>query len=184
MARHTESARERIVDAAEDVVIQVGARHLTLDTVAAKAGISKGGLLYHFPNKKALLYAMLERRITRLEQIREEKLASLPVDQKSSIMAYVLSLHEEDQKTRNLSVALLAAMAHDPQLLVPYQKEFRRQLDDFCRGGLTFEWAALVMLAVNGMKLMELFSLLPFSNAERNSIIQQIVELVREKTVR
>ncbi len=182
MARHAENARERIVDAAEDVVIEVGARHLTLDTVAAKAGVSKGGLLYHFPNKKALLHAMLERRITRLERIRQEKLASLPEDPRSPIVAYVLSLQEEDQEARNVSVALFAAVAHDPQLLLPFQKEFGRQLDEFCRGGLSFERAAVVMLAVNGLKLLELFSLLSFTAEERNRIIEKIIALAKEET--
>ena len=34
-----------------------GERSATLDTVAKRAGVSKGGLLYHFPNKEALIAA-------------------------------------------------------------------------------------------------------------------------------
>ena len=37
-----------------------GAQALTLDAVAAEAGVSKGGLLYHFKSKRELLDAMLE----------------------------------------------------------------------------------------------------------------------------
>ena len=37
-----------------------GAQALTLDAVAAEAGVSKGGLLYHFETKRELLDAMLE----------------------------------------------------------------------------------------------------------------------------
>ena len=37
-----------------------GAQALTLDAVAAEAGVSKGGLLYHFKTKRELLDAMLE----------------------------------------------------------------------------------------------------------------------------
>ena len=33
---------------------------LTLDAVAAQAGVSKGGLLYHFRSKRELLDAMLD----------------------------------------------------------------------------------------------------------------------------
>ena len=36
-----------------------GAQALTLDAVAAEAGVSKGGLLYHFATKRELLDAML-----------------------------------------------------------------------------------------------------------------------------
>ncbi|MDI9560109.1 MAG: helix-turn-helix domain-containing protein, partial [Pseudomonadota bacterium] len=40
-----------IVRAAESVVVEAGASHMTLDAVATKAGVSKGGLLHHFPTK-------------------------------------------------------------------------------------------------------------------------------------
>jgi AcrR family transcriptional regulator len=43
--------RSQILDAAEAVVMCQGVRNLTLDAVAAHAGISKGGLLYHFRSK-------------------------------------------------------------------------------------------------------------------------------------
>ena len=46
-------ARDRILEAAERVVAEVGAARLTLDVVAQAAGVSKGGLLYHFPSKRA-----------------------------------------------------------------------------------------------------------------------------------
>ena len=53
---------DTIIDAAEVVVAEVGAAHMTLDAVAGKAGISKGGLLYHFPTKEALLEAMIKSK--------------------------------------------------------------------------------------------------------------------------
>ena len=39
----------------------MGAAHLTLDAVACKAGVSKGGLIHNFPTKDALLEAMVVR---------------------------------------------------------------------------------------------------------------------------
>lgn len=55
------SARDRVLDAFETVLVDQGARAATLDAVAAEAGVSKGGLLYHFPNKDALIDGMLAR---------------------------------------------------------------------------------------------------------------------------
>ncbi len=52
--------RQRLLDAAAAVVRRDGAQALTLDAVAAEAGVSKGGLLYHFKSKRELLDAMLE----------------------------------------------------------------------------------------------------------------------------
>ena len=57
----TDSARDRILVAYEDLLIEAGERGATLDAVAARAGVSKGGLLYHFGSKDALTEGMIER---------------------------------------------------------------------------------------------------------------------------
>jgi len=181
LSRHSQNARETIIDAAEDVVLESGARHLTLDAVAARAHVSKGGLLYHFPNKEALLHGMLDRRVARLEESRQQKLALLPREARSVIIAHVRSQLERDERTNKLAVAFLAAVAHDPQLLVPYQKEQKKVVDQFCQTGLSFERAAAIMLAVQGLKFLELFSLLPFTAQERRRIIEEIIGLSEGK---
>jgi len=61
------NSRGLVLDAADALVSEVGANHVSLDAVAARAGISKGGLLYLFPSKVALLQGMLERYVERLE---------------------------------------------------------------------------------------------------------------------
>lgn len=53
------SRRDAILKVACRLVRTMGASHLTLDAVAREAGISKGGLLYHYPTKDALIQAAL-----------------------------------------------------------------------------------------------------------------------------
>jgi AcrR family transcriptional regulator len=57
------SSRDRILDAYADRLAVEGERYATLDAVAAKAGVSKGGLLYHFPSKDRLAAALCERLV-------------------------------------------------------------------------------------------------------------------------
>ncbi|AOW92826.1 TetR family transcriptional regulator [Rhodococcus sp. WMMA185] len=57
----TAGTRDRILDALEKLLLEVGIAQVTLEAVAAEAGVSKGGLLYHFPSKEALLAAMVRR---------------------------------------------------------------------------------------------------------------------------
>lgn len=57
--------RAKLIAAAAAVIRRDGAQALTLDAVAAHAGVSKGGLLYHFPSKDALVEGMLDRLRTR-----------------------------------------------------------------------------------------------------------------------
>lgn len=53
--------RDRLFCAAISVALEQGFAHVTMDAVARRAGISKGGLLYHFPSKTHLIKALLAR---------------------------------------------------------------------------------------------------------------------------
>ena len=59
------NSREHILDTYVDLLIRSGERAATLDAVAK---VSKGGLLYHFSSKKALLEALAERTLTLAEE--------------------------------------------------------------------------------------------------------------------
>lgn len=55
-----ESRRQAVLVAAVAVVERDGVRGLTLDAVAAETGMTKPGLLYHFPTREHLLAAVQE----------------------------------------------------------------------------------------------------------------------------
>ena len=55
------TTRDRILDAFESLLVGQGSRAATLDAVAEEAGVSKGGLLYHFPSRDDLVVGMLDR---------------------------------------------------------------------------------------------------------------------------
>jgi AcrR family transcriptional regulator len=54
-------ARAAILEAYKGLLVTDGERAATMDAVAAAAGVSKGGLLYHFKSKESLADALLER---------------------------------------------------------------------------------------------------------------------------
>jgi AcrR family transcriptional regulator len=58
----TGAKRTAILDAALEVFAESGYRAGSLRDVAQKVGMSEAGLLHHFPNKSALLAAVLDRR--------------------------------------------------------------------------------------------------------------------------
>ncbi|MBF4633405.1 TetR/AcrR family transcriptional regulator [Agreia pratensis] len=57
-----------MIDAFAELLGENGERAATLDAVAAAAGVSKGGLLYHFGSKEALIEGVLERLATLVER--------------------------------------------------------------------------------------------------------------------
>lgn len=56
--------RDGILQAAEKLIAEKGFQALTLDEVAVKASVSKGGLLHHYPSKQALLLGLAEKMIS------------------------------------------------------------------------------------------------------------------------
>ena len=55
------AARDRVLDAFERLLVDRGERAATLEAVAREAGVSKGGLIYHFPSKDAMVEGLLDR---------------------------------------------------------------------------------------------------------------------------
>jgi len=82
-----------MLNAAEAIVLENGARHLTLDAVASRAGVRKGGLLYHFPTKEALLRAMLEGLGKQLDEAWKKKCKGLKDGPGREIKAFILSFY-------------------------------------------------------------------------------------------
>jgi len=175
-----QNSRDKIVDAAEKVVIEVGAAHMTLNAVAEKASVSKGGLLYHFPSKEALLKAMLERRMERFKEAQEKKSGELQCGPTREIKAYILSTLGRDRKTDRIGASLLAAIAHNPKLLDPAREDYRRRLNKLIPAGLG-ERAAVIVLAVDGLRLLELLSLSPFNENQRKKVMEELLILADEE---
>ncbi|EGP8446816.1 TetR/AcrR family transcriptional regulator, partial [Listeria monocytogenes] len=59
ISKHT-NKKNNLLTAASEIVKEEGVVKLTLEAVAQRAGVSKGGLLYHYPSKEALIKGMVE----------------------------------------------------------------------------------------------------------------------------
>ena len=118
------TTKRRILDAAQQVVLRDGVGHLTLEAAADQAGLSKGGVLYHFPTRDALVAAMVARII---EQFEDDIAAYLPAPGTPEhgrpgafARAYVrATMAPSPEGEERLGAALLAAAAAEPELLVP-----------------------------------------------------------------
>jgi len=170
-------ARERLLDAAERVVVESGATHLTLDAVAKSAGVSKGGLLYHFPSKEALLEGMLTRHFQDVDAEVAKRLASHTrktsrADLLCERVRVLLELHPERPA---VGAAMVAASADNPQLMAGCRVEYRKLLDEFAKLPGGFERTALVLLAVQGLLLGELLHLSPYTPQERSRLAKALL---------
>ncbi|PRY11463.1 TetR/AcrR family transcriptional regulator [Kineococcus rhizosphaerae] len=109
--RDPAATRDRLVDAFAAIVVTSGARSATLEAVAARAGVSKGGLLYHFASKSALVDGLLAR-LRQLTEADLERMRTAPEGpaeyyvRTSALEAVSLFADEPDP----LSTALVATL--------------------------------------------------------------------------
>jgi AcrR family transcriptional regulator len=167
------SSREAILAAAESVALRRGAAHLTLEAVAKEAGVSKGGLLYHFRTKETLLEGMIAYRIDQCVADRRKAEARFPRDNAALLKAIVEAGLDDNDPSRKFHAAALAATANNPRLLGPakdHNKELFRELSRF----QSFERASVVVLAVHGLWLMETLQTSPLTKRQRSEIIREL----------
>jgi AcrR family transcriptional regulator len=175
------AARDRILDAAEQLVADAGASNLTLDAVAAAAGVSKGGLLYHYPSKDALLTAMIERHCDDIDRRCLAELGQLPADQGSSqLKASILGVLKSPNPRDDLGAAILAAAANNPRLLDGVRRRYADHIAHISAPKTCFARAAVIMLAVDGLMFGEIWQLTPFDAEQREKIVQELLRLADE----
>lgn len=55
--------RDKIIEAAEQIIIEKGVKNTSLADIAREVGISKGTLYYHYSSKDSLIYDIAERHL-------------------------------------------------------------------------------------------------------------------------
>ncbi|MGG5811355.1 TetR/AcrR family transcriptional regulator [Falsiroseomonas sp. CW058] len=161
-------ARTRILDAAEAIVQARGVPALTLGAAARDAGVSKGGLLYHFASKEALLAAMLNRLAEAIGREFEATVAAVPEGTGRVARAMLAWACQEDACRHHdrAAAVFLAAFHHDPALLDPVRAVFARMRAALAADGLPPGFGQAVMCATDGLFMARIFGLYALDPAE------------------
>jgi AcrR family transcriptional regulator len=168
-------ARGLILGAAVDVVQRDGAGHLTIDAVAQTASLSKGGVLYHFPNKRALLAAMLDQLLeSTADRIRKH------LKEPGALPAMATIAAQSGVDDRAISLAILAAAAEDPVLLAPARSFFKEIAQEVIQASPNGDIARLLLVVGEGLRFMEMLNLWPFSKAEMDAMHSYVAKLVAD----
>ncbi len=180
--RSRSGTKARILDAAEEVVLRDGVARLTLDAAAAEAGLSKGGILYHFPTRDSLVAGMVAKIIDEFDRDIERRLED-DVAVGCFTRAYIGATMEPsatrpDREDR-LGAALIAAAAAEPDLLIPLQQAADRWQDRLEQDGLDPTTATVLRLACDGLWMCDLFGLAPPAAARRAAVGRCLDQLAR-----
>ncbi|MFZ0159160.1 MAG: TetR family transcriptional regulator [Kineosporiaceae bacterium] len=179
--RSAVATRDLILRAAQDVVLTEGVAHLTLEQAAERAGLSKGGVLYHFRSRNDLVAAMVQRLVQRFDVGVRARHQAAPAA--SFAHAYVEeclveATSEHEQREERVGAALIAAIAARPDLLRPLREAFagwQRQLEDDAADPVE---ATVARLAADGLWLCELFGIDALTPAMREQVSARLRRMV------
>jgi AcrR family transcriptional regulator len=156
---------DRLLDAAEAVVARQGIANLTLDGVAAEAGMSKGGLLHHFPSKDRLVEALVTRcaeswRASYLDAY--ERAPEGPGRMARALLGHCLSDAQGwTEQVRRSASAVFAALAQNPSLIEPMRAVHGDLHRRIAEDGLPPGVGEAVVAAIDGLWLDWVLGLVP-----------------------
>jgi AcrR family transcriptional regulator len=176
--RGRKSSREKILDAAAELVSEIGSGRLTLDAVAERAGLSKGGLLYNFPSKEALLQAMIQRLIDEVSAEKEALRKHTAGPNLEARLCTTALLKMSGGKMKDIASGMLAASSENPRLLEPVRQVVHATLAELKSTSEDIDASLLAWLAVEGLRCMEMHDISPFSDGDRKQIERAVDRLL------
>lgn len=177
--RGRKSSREKILDAAAELVGEIGAGRLTLDAVAERAGLSKGGLLYNFPSKDSLLQAMIQRLVDEVSSEKEALRGQIaPGRNLEARLCTETLLKMCDGRMKDIATGMLAASSENPKLLEPVRDVVKETWDKLKSNSDDLDASLVAWLAVEGLRSMEMHDLSPFSDSDRELIVGALNQLL------
>lgn len=169
--------------ATASAILKEGEEVLTLDAVVKRSGISKGGLIHHFPSKEALVEGIVDDLIRQFaiasQQTNAASEAEIPPGAKSYVEGSLdpACRRAAADLARGLIRLYGADFRKDTPFLDPWRKLFTSRLARFRQQGDLEGFAkhAVVTLAIECFVLIDVFNLVEFSEQETEAIKHELI---------
>jgi len=174
-----DSLRLSLFRAAEAIVSELGAAQLTFASLSERTGIDEATLLSQFPDREALLSAMIEHRLERFRVRWGAYESVLPDEPMRELKALLLSNLSESTEEKNLDSAILAAASSNPALLQTTADDVQGLFDILEKSPLGLAQASILFFSVRGYRLFEQIGICPMTDNQRTDFQEQIMRLAR-----
>ena len=175
------SNRDKILEAAMNLVRDQGVGKLTIEAAAKAAGVSKGGVLYHFPSKTDLIRAMLARVLEQWEALHAQHFDREPHGPYRWMRSCIQATFDPDSPCCKdpLGTALLAGLAHDPELVEPLRERYRLWMEQSTEGVPNPALVGVVALMGDGLAFHQLIGLNVLTPEQRECIKNAALDLLK-----
>lgn len=179
MTRQKRQSRQLILDTAISVATEKGAGHVTLDAVAKASGLSKGGVLYHFPSKMALIDGLLQAMVDQSDNYKNQ------IDREASRLSQlevVLRIRQKMQHevSSQISMAILAAAAEQPDLLDALRERTTELVHNLREENHDPVQALIIWLAGEGLRFHQLLSLTHFDPTMTQALEDRLLQMAEK----
>lgn len=167
--------RRKLLDAATALAMREGLPCVTVGAVARAAGVTKGGLFHHFPDKEALLKAVFLDQLEELDAVIDAEMAEGESGPGCFTRAYILATL---QHSASPAAPLFAVLLMSPAMRAIWSDWLRARLS---RHAATDEGAALELAryAADGIWLSDLWQVDPDLRASRAVLRDTLLQSTR-----
>lgn len=173
--------RANLLEATAQVVIERGLPGVTLDLVARRAGVSKGGLLHHFSSKQALLEGLHLHMLDDFEAALGSFIETDPEPRGRFFRAYVRATIDPQKPSvcTELFGAFALGMSHDDHLARMWREWFQAQAAKH-GADLRCPVGSMIRYAADGIWMEYCIGVFLTSDADRQAVADYLIKLTYE----
>lgn len=168
--------RDKVLDAAENIVAQTGAAGLTIDAVARAAGITKGGVQYCFGTKQKLIDAMIDR----WGQSFDQDVAAWTGDDLSPasvVRGHLAATRDSDEADHSRAAVMMTALLQSPDHVSASRAWYNQRLAGLDLNDPDARRIALAFLAGEGAFLLKAFGLISLDQDKWHLLFTDMLSL-------
>lgn len=174
MGRIRKIMKDDILDAAERVVVKLGAAGLSIDAVAQEAGVSKSTVVYDHKSKSALLEALIDRRMKIEIERQAEEVANAKDMPHPELFGRIKAAEQGiTDADRAVSLAISASVSQEEKVQQQMRDWTLADLEAMSNGPKP-EAALMAYLALTGVYVTELFAFHQWTEEERANILNGV----------
>lgn len=173
----SERSRKAALTAALTIIARDGPGRLTLDAIARESGLSKGGLMHQFPNKEAVLKALLEQQFTHFNEFANRFRAEAGGATSQPELATQISISRElIAQQYSVAQAMLGALAQDPSLLADARSKDAERVAEIRAEAGDADLAVLRWAAARGLALMAMLRVSPLPQPDLDRLFARLLD--------
>ncbi|NEW90582.1 TetR family transcriptional regulator [Rhodopseudomonas sp. BR0M22] len=178
--KQPEVVRRALIDCAANLALERGLQAVTVQAVAAAAGVTKGGLFHHFPTKERLIEAVFDAQLDIFGSAIDEAMQDDHSSYGCFTRAYVrATFNLSDQDDNQCGGALAVSMMTDPVLRPRWSIWMRTRLTNHKKTD-SAPALEIVRLAADGAWLADLTHLAPDLRMDRKKLLARLVAMTRK----